>query len=162
MDQLISDYGSGLYGTFFSSGQILAPILGSAIYESIGYRPTTDLMTVVCLLWCIFFFTFNVGFTIFRKEKQIKEKREKAEKERLLEDKEDETVTPALPRRDIDSPDVQILEAAEADIECEMIVDGKVVKLPAKKKPKKRALDAYDKSEDMMAFLERKRLQWNS
>ena len=47
-----------------------------------------------------------------------------------------------MPRRDIDSPDVQILEAAEADIECEMIVDGKVVKLPAKKKPKKRAIDA--------------------
>ncbi len=84
MDQLISDYGSGLYGTFFSSGQILAPILGSAIFESIGYRATTDLMTVVCLIWCIFFFTFNVGFTIVRKEKQIKEKREKAEKERLL------------------------------------------------------------------------------
>jgi hypothetical protein len=33
MDQLISDYGSGLYGTFFSTGQILAPIVGSAIFE---------------------------------------------------------------------------------------------------------------------------------
>jgi hypothetical protein len=38
-----------------------------------------------------------------------------------------------------------------------MIVDGKVVKLPAKKKKKKR-VNATDKSEDMMAFLERKRL----
>jgi hypothetical protein len=38
MDQLISDYGSGLYGTFFSTGQILAPIVGSAIFEEIGYR----------------------------------------------------------------------------------------------------------------------------
>lgn len=33
LDQLISDYGSGLYGTFFSTGQILAPIVGSAIFE---------------------------------------------------------------------------------------------------------------------------------
>jgi hypothetical protein len=38
-----------------------------------------------------------------------------------------------------------------------MIVDGKVVKLPAKKKKKKR-VNNNDKSEDMMAFLERKRL----
>lgn len=39
-----------------------------------------------------------------------------------------------------------------------MIVDGKVVKLPAKKKPKKRGVNTQDKTEDMMAFLERKRL----
>jgi hypothetical protein len=44
----------------------------------------------------------------------------------------------------------------EDDGECEMIVDGKVVKIPAKKK-KKRANNT-DKSEDMMTFLERKRL----
>jgi len=83
MDQLISDYGSGLYGTFFSTGQILAPIVGSAIFEDIGYRPTTDLMTVVCLIWCVIFFTFNVGFTIFSNEREIKEKREAIENERL-------------------------------------------------------------------------------
>lgn len=96
MDQLISDYGSGLYGTFFSTGQILAPIVGSAIFESIGYRATTDLMTAVCLIWCVIFFSFNVGFTIFSKEKQIKEKREKMENERLLQYK-DETDSPISP-----------------------------------------------------------------
>jgi hypothetical protein len=37
-----------------------------------------------------------------------------------------------------------------------MIVDGKVVKLPAKKKKKR--VNNNDKTEDMMAFLERKRL----
>ena len=66
----------------------------------------------------------------------------------------DETELPSP--RDADSPNVQILEAVEDDGECEMIVDGKVVKIPAKKK-KKRANNT-DKSEDMMAFLERKRL----
>jgi hypothetical protein len=50
---------------------------------------------------------------------------------------------------------VQILETG--DEEVEIIVDGKAVKVPAKKKPKKR-LYSTDKSEDMMAFLERKRL----
>ena len=38
LDQLISDYGSGLYGTFFSIGQILAPIVGGALFEAVGYR----------------------------------------------------------------------------------------------------------------------------
>ncbi|TNV82444.1 hypothetical protein FGO68_gene5084 [Halteria grandinella] len=71
LDQLISDYGSGLYGTFFSIGQILAPILGGALYESIDYRPTTDFMTLVCLGWCVIFFVFNVGFKIYAKEKKI-------------------------------------------------------------------------------------------
>jgi MFS family permease len=102
-DQLISDYGSGLYGTFFSTGQIMAPIVGSAIFESIGYRPTTDLMTAVCLIWCLVFFWFNVGFTIFSKEKKIQEKREQAEKERLMSYK-DETELPSP--RDADSPNV--------------------------------------------------------
>jgi hypothetical protein len=33
LDQALSAYGSGLYGTFYSIGAILAPIIGSAIYE---------------------------------------------------------------------------------------------------------------------------------
>lgn len=160
MDQLISDYGSGLYGTFFSTGQILAPIVGSAIFEDIGYRPTTDLMTVVCLIWCVIFFTFNVGFTIFSNEREIKEKREAIENERLQQIKdEEEQFVEESKTRDKDSPDVQILEAG--DEEVEIIVDGKTVKVPGKKKTKKR-LYSTDKSEDVMAFLERKRLQWNS
>ena len=160
MDQLISDYGSGLYGTFFSTGQILAPIVGSAIFEQIGYRQTTDLMTVVCLIWCVIFFIFNVGFTIFSNEREIKEKREAIENERLQQIKEEEEkFAEESKTRDKDSPDVQILETG--DEEVEIIVDGKAVKVPAKKKPKKR-LYSTDKSEDVMAFLERKRLQWNS
>lgn len=68
----------------------------------------------------------------------------------------DETEVPSPRDHDNDSPNVQILEAVEEDDECEMIVDGKVVKLPAKKKKKR--VNNNDKSEDMMAFLERKRL----
>ena len=68
---MISDYGSGLYGTFFSCGQILAPIVGGALYEAIKYRGTTDFMTLVCLGWCLIFFVFNVGFNICKKERKI-------------------------------------------------------------------------------------------
>jgi len=103
---LISDYGSGLYGTFFSTGQILAPIVGSAIYEAIDYRPTTDLMTAVCLGWCLIFFVFNVGFNIFKKEKEIHEKIKKAQDALLLtkEDYEAEITN------EEGSPKVQVVE----------------------------------------------------
>ena len=70
LDQIISDYGSGLYGTFFSTGQILAPIVGSAIYDEIGFRSTCDFMTGVCLFWSLIFFIFNVGFNICKKERE--------------------------------------------------------------------------------------------
>ncbi len=69
LDLLISDYCSGLYGTFFSLGMILAPIVGSAVYEAIDYRPTTDVMAAVCLAWCIIFFVFNVGFSVCKEHK---------------------------------------------------------------------------------------------
>ena len=41
-------------------------------------------MTAVCLLWCLVFFSFNVGFGIFRDEKVIHEKIKKAQDALLL------------------------------------------------------------------------------
>lgn len=69
----MSDYGSGLYGTFFSIGMILAPIAGGALFDLVGhdYRLTTDIMTAVCLGWSLFFFLFNCGFTIYSQEHKI-------------------------------------------------------------------------------------------
>jgi hypothetical protein len=78
LDMLIADYGSGLYGTFFSIGQILAPILGGIIKYAIGYRATTDVMMLACLGWAIIFFVFNVGCNIYSKEKEIHESIEQA------------------------------------------------------------------------------------
>ncbi len=37
-DQLLNDIASGLYGTFFSTGQILAPIVGGAVYQATNFR----------------------------------------------------------------------------------------------------------------------------
>ncbi len=107
LDQLVSDYGSGLYGTFFSTGQILAPIVGSAIYEAIDYRPTTDLMCAVCLGWCLVYFVFNVGFGIFKQEKEIHEKMKKAQ-DALLLTKEDYE---AEIGNEEGSPNVQVIDA---------------------------------------------------
>lgn len=65
---------SGLYGTFFSTGQILAPIVGGALFDAVGFRQTTDFMTIACLVYSLLFFIFNVGFRIFAQEKKIREK----------------------------------------------------------------------------------------
>jgi len=58
--------------------------VGSAIYEAIGYRDTTDFMTGVCLFYSIVFFVFNVGFNIVKKEKKIHTMMEKLKTEQLL------------------------------------------------------------------------------
>lgn len=72
----ISDKASGLYGTFYSVGQIISPLLGSALYDTIGFRGTCDLMALSCAFYTSIFFIFNVGFGIFGDEKKFKEELE--------------------------------------------------------------------------------------
>jgi hypothetical protein len=61
----MNDLAAGLYGTFFSTGQILAPIIGGAMKDALDYRKTTDLMAFACIGYALIFFIFNVGFNIF-------------------------------------------------------------------------------------------------
>ena len=148
MDQLISDYGSGLYGTFFSSGQILAPIVGSAIYEYIGYRGTTDFMTIVCLTWCLIFFVFNVGFSIFSREKEIHAWAEQQKQERLLK---------------IQAPDNEGTSDNMRMVEQEMDSNGNIKKNdPTSSGKRESELVPKNKNESMMDFINKKRLQWSS
>lgn len=78
VDQILSDYGSGLYGTFFSIGMILAPIAGGALFDFVGkdFRLTTDIMTAICIGWSLVFFIFNVGFRIYSQETKIEHQME--------------------------------------------------------------------------------------
>jgi MFS family permease len=76
-DQLLNDMASGLYSTFYSVGQILAPTIGGALYDSIGYKSTCDLMSLLCLVFSTIYFMFNVGTMIFAEESKIKLKMEK-------------------------------------------------------------------------------------
>lgn len=41
------------------------------MYDNIGYRSTSDYMALMCLLFSIVFFYFNVGFGIFKEEEMI-------------------------------------------------------------------------------------------
>lgn len=144
LDQLISDYGSGLYGTFFSTGQILAPIVGSAIYEAIDYRPTTDLMTAVCLSWALIFFVFNVGFNILSKERQIHENTEKLREQWLANKSKD----------DENGGEIKMVEDNPGNSKGQAPIKSPKQLLSGMNP---QDYDEKDHNEDVMEFLERKR-----
>lgn len=87
-DQILNDIASGLYSTVYSIGQILAPTLGGALYDFVGYRATCDIMFILCIVFSAVFFYLNVGFRIFQEEVKIKEKmanlRAKFEREKIV------------------------------------------------------------------------------
>jgi MFS family permease len=148
LDQIISDYGSGLYGTFFSTGQILAPIVGSAIYEAIGYRDTTDFMMVLCFGYSVIFFIFNVGFRIFSDERKIHLWLEQSRADKI----QQTTTTPT------EIGDIRLVEHDDLS-ELKRSTNRKTANLGQS------AIEGAEsqlKNESMMDFLQRKRLQWGS
>ena len=66
IDEEINDKASGLYSTFFSIGQIIAPIMGGPLYEAFDSKGTCDFLGVICCIYTVFYFIFNVGFDIFK------------------------------------------------------------------------------------------------
>ena len=41
-------------------------------------------MTGVCLVWCLVFFVFNVGFRVFKEDREIHEKIKKQQEEMVM------------------------------------------------------------------------------
>jgi hypothetical protein len=125
----------------------LAPIVGSAVFEAIDYRPTTDVMTIVCLIWSLIFFIGNVGFRIYPNERKIKALMEKNKSDYLL-------------RRTADTPaDIKL-------VECESEEDKLRRGKTADGLSNVEIYEANDaeihRNESMMDFLQRKRMQWDS
>ena len=73
IDDMINDKASGLYASIYSIGQMLGPMVGSSLYESIGYRDTSDFLAVMCIVYSIIYFIFNVGLSVLKDDKIIKE-----------------------------------------------------------------------------------------
>lgn len=55
----LCDKVSGMYGTFYSIGSILAPIVGGALGDRFGFRSTCDIVALATLIFCVLFFVFN-------------------------------------------------------------------------------------------------------
>lgn len=52
---------------------MLGPMIGGALYDAIDYRDTSDFLAISCVLYSIIYFVFNVGFSIIKDDKKIKE-----------------------------------------------------------------------------------------
>lgn len=66
---MLNDKASGLYSTFYSLGEILAPNIGSILYTKVGYRTTCDILAFTALIYAVVYFFLNVGINIFEKER---------------------------------------------------------------------------------------------
>lgn len=87
VDAVISDKASGLYGSFLSAGLIVAPILGSLVYETFADRlftKTTDVFAIASLIWTLLFLVFNILIDMrLNKQKTSKNIVDRTSSERL-------------------------------------------------------------------------------
>ena len=72
IDGIISDKAAGLYGSFYSLGIIIAPLLGSLVYSQSNWYLTCDFFAIICACYIVIFFLGNVLPDIHkdRKEKE--------------------------------------------------------------------------------------------
>ena len=80
VDGLISDKAAGLYGSFYSIGMILSPLLGSVIYDNFkaidkknAFNKTCDVFALITLIYTTIYFGFNV-LPSLRKRGQVDKK----------------------------------------------------------------------------------------
>lgn len=61
-DGIVSDKAAGLYGSFYSLGLIISPIIGSEIYQALdnNWNLTCDIFAFFAGGFCLIFFLFNV------------------------------------------------------------------------------------------------------
>ena len=73
MDGVISDKSAGLYGSFYSIGMVIAPLLGSVIFEhfddekkydeeerKLAFNKTCDVFSAITLAYVVFYVLINV------------------------------------------------------------------------------------------------------
>ncbi len=67
----LNDKASGLFNFAYGFGNFLAPMIGAALNDSVGFRKTCDYMAVIAL--ALFFFHFFLavlpGLLVLRKER---------------------------------------------------------------------------------------------
>lgn len=64
---------SAIYGQIDCFAALIAPIVGGAMYDWKGYRPTMDIHMLLTFGYAIIYMVFNCGFKVFRQENEKKE-----------------------------------------------------------------------------------------
>lgn len=80
-DGVVSDKAAGLYGSFYSLGLIIAPIVGSEVYKALDgdWNLTCDCFAFFAATFCLIFFLFNVLPDIMKDRKEREENARKSE-----------------------------------------------------------------------------------
>ena len=56
---------SGIFNAFLGFGQVLAPMYGSATKDALGFRLTSDIVAIICLVFGIAYFLLGGGIEAF-------------------------------------------------------------------------------------------------
>lgn len=56
----MNDKSAGIYGSFFSLGAVIGPIVGGALYDLVGFQSANDIMLAYCI-FCFIIYTFFNG-----------------------------------------------------------------------------------------------------
>jgi MFS family permease len=64
-DGVISDKAAGLYGSFYSIGMIISPILGSLVFENFEKFDDTNAFNKTCDLFALATFVYSIIYLIF-------------------------------------------------------------------------------------------------
>ena len=69
----LSDKASGIYNCAYGIGNCLAPIIGGAIAEAIGFAKTCDVMGFCSLAFCVCYFFFAIVPPLVMQKKRANE-----------------------------------------------------------------------------------------
>lgn len=76
----VNDVASGVFNTALGIGQVSGPLVGSYLTEVLGFRDTTDYLSIYAICFCIAYFVFGNGMSavknIFKSQNQLEEEQE--------------------------------------------------------------------------------------
>ena len=77
----VNDVASGIFNTALGIGQVSGPLIGSFMTHQIGFRSTTDLLSIYAIVFGTIYFIFGGGvqsiLNVFKSAKQIEEEQQK-------------------------------------------------------------------------------------
>ena len=62
----INDISAGVFNAFLGIGQLCAPTYGSWMFERTGFRVTSDIVALICLVFSIIYLVLGDGIKAFQ------------------------------------------------------------------------------------------------
>ena len=62
-ERQVNDLCSGLFNAFLGFGQGFAPIFGGFLYERVGWRLTSDVIGILCIVFALMYFCLAGGIS---------------------------------------------------------------------------------------------------